>query len=198
VMIELKDPHSQLQMLNVILLSIERGDSPNLVAAGLPPNLLDDLRELKHVDLTRLVSKPLGFTLALEPSVLSHQIRVLNEQLDQQRLREYFALHAAPVSLMQQLFRMSREEVFALRHALKVAPDSASSSPLSRSVREQIESAWLKARIDFGKAQSLADKARLWLKLHKAMPLPISMATIYNVVMSFESLGGEKCKEVTL
>lgn len=184
----LQAPSLQLQIINELVLGIELGQIAMLMDAGIPAALLDDLRELKHADIARLVTKPLGFSLAIDATQLQHQLQTLKAQVSQRLLLEYFVQHKAPVTLIQQLFKISRSDITALRKAMGAAEDNLYLS-IGERVRTDIEAKWLSVRGDFvANAQSPTQLALGWQTLHKCFETH-SLATLYSVVQSFERMG---------
>ena len=179
------DADVQLQVLNLIVRRIEQGQSLRLVEAGLPADLLDDLRELKHADMARLVEQPLGVSIRIEAPVLHHQIRVLNAQTNERRMVEYFIAAQAPVSLLRQCFNLARTDITLLRRAMHVS-DEAGYGRVREADRKQIEAFWLAHKPAAG---SSADQLiTFWSELHKGFSQH-TLATLYSVIQSFERLG---------
>ncbi len=182
------DADVQLQLLNLLVRRIEQGHSPKLVEAGLSPQLLDDLRELKHADMARLVEQPLGLSIMVEAPMLHHQIRVLNAQMSERRTLEYFVAAQAPVALLRQCFRLTKSEITSLRRAMHVADDAAY-SPVRAADKRAIEAHWLN-----NTPAAHAEPAELiafWMDLHRRFE-HLTLASIYGAVQSFERLAREQ------
>jgi Protein of unknown function (DUF2857) len=200
-MIELTSHHTQLQALTYLLQAIEAGHATDLVKAGIPALLLDDLRDMKHVDIARLAAQPLGFKLVVNTDKLSHEIRVLKRQLAQQENLEYFAQHGAPISLIQKLFKLNRETAVGLRRAFKSSQMEANASQRASSIgayeRHTIEVAWAKLKQEAMMGESsqqfksktlpLDSQIDIWLALHQQFS-HLTIASLHTIALNYEKL----------
>lgn len=189
------DPQTQKLVLDLLTTAVEAGHHQPLIDAGLPASLLDELRQLRSFELTRLIHRDLNFGLVIDSTALTHQIHILKAQLDDQRIREQFIGAGCPTPLAQRLFRMNKRDVLALRLSLAVAkPLGAVRSPAQR---HNIEDRWLALRpTGFEWCQrhtpaSLKAEIKSWQALMREFS-GLSLHSLYQVVMRFERFGATK------
>ena len=188
-MLSLTEPDIQLAVLAHSIHQIERGRVDDLVQAGVSPETLDLLRAMRASDLRRLADQPLGFRIVFDDTSLTHQVRSLSDQRDAQMRLEYFIKHAAPVSLLKELFTISRPEITHMRTQLGVTDfkPQVINEPLQR----EIVQIWITLRksVDWSQ-RTRAQHQHLWQCLHEHFARSkLSMATLYSQVLSFERLG---------
>lgn len=182
------DPQVQKFILDLITGAIEAGEHEYLMNAGVPAELLDELRELKSYELTRLIQRDLNFSLVLDSVALSHQIHVLKLQLDEQRTREFFIGRGCPTPLAARLFRMGKRDVLAMRLSLGTPKPMMSLKP---SLKPVVEDAWLRCRpANFCwwaplTTESVKAEVRSWQVLLAEFP-ELNLLTLYQIVMRFE------------
>ena len=191
------DPQVQKFILDLITGAIEAGEHQQLINAGVPAELLDELRELKSYELTRLIQRDLCFTLVLDSVALSHQIRVLKLQLDEQRTRELFIGRGCPTPLAARLFRMGKRDVLALRLSLGMPRPAMGLRPSQKPV---VEDAWIRCRPpNFCwwaplTNESLRTELESWKALLAEFP-ELNLLTLYQIVMRFERFGTAEEKQ---
>jgi hypothetical protein len=188
-MLTLTEPDIQHALLAHTIHQIERGHVDVLVQAGLTPDTLDMLREMRASDIRRLADQPLGFSVVFDANGLSHQVRSLSDQREAQIRLEYFVANAAPTSLLRELFTVSREDITRMRTQMGV--EDVKPQTLSNTLKNDIIQIWttLSQSAD-GAQRSKAQHQGLWMCLHEHFaPLKLSLATLYSQVQSFERLG---------
>lgn len=185
------DPQVQKFILDLITGAIEAGEHEQLMNAGVPAELLDELRELKSYELNRLIQRDLSFCLVLNSVALSHQIHVLKLQLDEQRTREFFIGRGCPTPLAARLFRMGKRDVLAMRLSLGTPKPVIS---LRSSQKTVVEDAWIRCRPpNFCwwaplTNEPLRVELQSWKRLMTEFP-ELNLLTLYQIVMRFERFG---------
>jgi Protein of unknown function (DUF2857) len=188
-MFQLKDPDIQQALLAHTIHQIERGQVDALVQAGVSPETLDLLREMRASDLRRLADQPLGFFVKFDAVSLTHQVRSLSDQREAQMRLEYFVMHAAPSTLLRELFTITRGEITQMRTQLGVT--ELKPQVITESLQREVVQVWttLRKSVDWSQ-RTRAQHQHLWKCLHEHFAKSgLSMATLYSQVLSFERLG---------
>lgn len=186
------DPQVQKLLLDLLTTAVEAGDHHRLIEAGLPATLLDDLRQLRSYEVTRLIHRDLNFGLLVDSTAMAHQIHILKAQLDDQRTREQFVAAGCPTPLALRLFRMNKRDVLAMRLSLNVGRPTG--AVRSAAQRQQVEDRWLAMRpvgFEWCRSQTpelLKAEVRCWQALMREFS-GFSLHSLYQVVMRFERFG---------
>lgn len=195
------DPSVQKTVLDLLLQAAESGQQGSLIAAGLDGQILDELRHLRGLEISRLVQRDLGFTVMISNTALGHQISILKSQLETQKLTEEFALRGCPTPLFTRLFRMNKRNVIELRERLGINLTTTTLQPASTADKRAIEDAWIKLRPPGmsswanPSADTIKQEQRSWQKLMRLFP-HISLLTLYSTVARFERLGREEAPSI--
>jgi hypothetical protein len=189
------DPTVQKTVLDLLLQAAESGQHGSLIASGLDSQVLDALRHLRSLEISRLVQRDLGFTLTISNSTLSHQISILKSQLETQKLTEEFALRGCPTPLFTRLFRMNKRNVIELRERLGINLSTTTLQPASNADKRAIEDAWIKLRPPGSSwthpsTESIKLEQRSWQSIMRLFP-HMSLLTLYSTVARFERLGSD-------
>ena len=143
-MLHIINPLLKRLLLEQIVEQIDGGGLDELLQAGFSAEFLDMLRHRPARDLIKLSeSETLNFQVAIhEPSVAGFL-----QRLDAMRrdafMREYFVRHGAPVRVVSEFFRMSAEDVRALRAQLLPPQDQQSRQRMpAPDVRDRIHEFW--------------------------------------------------------
>ena len=188
-MFALTEPDIQQALLAHTIHQIERGRVNDLVQAGLSPETLDLLREMRASDLRRLADQPLGFRIEFDATGLTHQVRSLSDQRESQIRLEYFVGNAAPTSLLKELFTITRTDVTRMREQMGVT--NVKPQVLGEPLQREVVQVWttLRKSVDWSQ-RTRAQHQHLWKCLHEHFTTQqLTMATLYSQVLSFERLG---------
>ena len=143
-MLSITNPMLKRLMLEQIIELIDGGAMDELLEAGFSGEFLDSLRHRPARDLIKIADNPaLGFRASVhEADVVSYLNRLDAMRRDDQRL-EYFVRNGAPLRMICDYFRMSKEDVRALRNQL-LSPDELSERDRmpSDEVRDAIHAHW--------------------------------------------------------
>jgi hypothetical protein len=190
------DPTVQKTVLDILLQAAENGQQGSLIASGLDSQVLDALRHLRGLELSRLVQRDLGFTLTISNATLSHQIGILKNQLETQRLIEEFALRGCPTPLFTRLFKLNKRNVIDVRERLGINLSTTTLQPATNADKRAIEDAWIKLRPPGSSwthpsPESIKLEQRSWQNIMRLFP-HISLLTLYSTVARFERLGSDE------
>lgn len=157
-----------------------------MLANGLDPAMLERLRRLPARDLLRVVNMP---QLEIKVGFSTASVLACLDQVEAERrgavLFEYFVAQGAPIDVVQQLFRVSKEEVRALRKQFDDATGVSNRSgrpslpPLTK--RQQVHEDWAKVQCEFV-AASLRERYYQLHQLHQ----DLSMAEMLNTINEFK------------
>jgi hypothetical protein len=124
---------------------IDAGHIEPLIAAGLPPELLDVLRNRRLRDITRIAEDAsISFHIRLDSQRLTSAFLRLDAVIRDKELLEYFVRHRAPSQMLTRIFRVGSQELRAMREILCTNDTEHGGRPImpDHTVREHIHAAW--------------------------------------------------------
>lgn len=191
-MILLDDEDQQLIRLLLLKLvaMIERGKFAELLEAGfLDQEFLNRIRDLKARDICRVsLHKGLRIGVYVDVPSLVHAVGALARGQDDDGTLDYYIFHGATIAMLQDLFRLSRDDAISRRRYLLGAKaaeelEHGGRAKLPRgAVRAEIERAWL------GLQCSSIPLTTCYRKLHEQFA-GLSLATIYGAVAAISRKG---------
>lgn len=136
------DPTTKRLVLEQLIEQVE-SSLEDLLKLGLDPELLDSLRNRPVRDFLRAGQmSTLELSVELDEGNLRYVfMRTVDERRDQS-LREYFVKNGASTEILNRLFKMSRDEIAALRDLLTSNPRTGRPPLPSQFEREDIHRAW--------------------------------------------------------
>ena len=155
-------------ILDQIVESIDSGGLDDLLQAGFSPEFLDSMRHRPARDLIKIAEIPsLEFRVSIQEREISAYLSRLDRIRQDSQMCEYFVRHGAAVQVVCNLFRMSAEDVRALRAQLLPPQEQAGRNRMPPiAVRDQIHARWHALRQAMPQASQ-----RDWLyELHQAFP----------------------------
>ncbi len=167
-MLCITNPTLKRLMLEQIVEQIDGGGIDELLESGFSAEFLDMLRHRPARDLIKVSEFP---CLSLRVSVQEQAIMSYLTRLDAMRrdshMREYFIRHGAPVRVMCDFFRMSAEDVRALRAQLLPPHEQQGRNRMPPpDVRDRIHDTWHAISRDHPNAPP---RERMYL-LHQSFP----------------------------
>ena len=171
--IPIRDSATRLFLLGQLVSHIESSDQSNiaqLIAAGIPSETLESLRNLTLADTVRFASGYLGISISIDCRALVQQLQRIDRARDDRSLYESFVRRGASPRLVARLFGMSEVDVRRLRKL--VAPAACTGGRPRRAdddTRGAIQALWAL----LVQAQELAERDRWWQLANRFEDLPI-------------------------
>jgi len=159
-----------LSQLVALLDNQAHADVPGVAGAGLPPELLDQLRRLTVVDLARWGSGFLGLSIQVDAIELQRELARIDRARDDRSLYESFVRRGASPRLVARLFGVSDGDVRRLRRLIAPAVVVGGRPRLPNEERRiDITAMWASLE-----NSDLSDRRRYW-QLSEAFPdVPIT------------------------
>lgn len=184
------------QLIRLILLKlvamIERGKFPELVKAGFLDDFLNRIRDLKARDICH-ISLHKGLRIGVHVDVPSLVRAVASLHLSpggDDEMLDYFILNHATVSMIEDIFRLSKSEVATRRRYLLGAEAAESLERGGRArlprgaARAELERAWLALQC------GSIPLTRCYRRLHEQFP-HLSLGSIYATVKFIQRQRGQ-------
>lgn len=171
--IPIRDSATRLFLLGQLVSHIETSDQSNiaqLIAAGIPPETMESLRNLTLADTVRFANGYLGISISIDCRALVQQLQRIDRARDDRSLYESFVRRGASPRLVARLFGMSEVDVRRLRRL--IAPAACTGGRPRRpdeDTREAIQALWLLLQ----REQELAERERWWQLAARFEELPI-------------------------
>jgi Protein of unknown function (DUF2857) len=184
IMLRVKDPTLKRLLLEHMVEQLEAGgdDLDALLTAGVDPELLDLLRRRSARDFIAVAQMDLFVPSAFfDNDILKGCLQRIDSRRRDDELREYFVSHGAPMSMLNEVFKLSRDEARRLR-TLLVPQGTHIGSPKMPAVQERqpIHEAWAQLERTQG-STSLRERV---YELHQRFP-DFSIAALWATVNEF-------------
>ena len=143
-MLQITNPILKRLMLEQIVEQIDGGGLDDLLAAGFSAEFLDMLRHRPARDLIKISEFPgMNLRVSLQEQTISNYLNRLDAMRRDSHMREYFIRHGAPVRVMCDFFRMSADDVRALRAQLLPPQEKQGRNRMpAPEVRDRIHDKW--------------------------------------------------------
>lgn len=113
------DPTLKFRVLTMLIDRLNRGGMDDLLNAGFSPEFLDGIRYITVWDLSQIISQDdSAFSVSINEDAILKNLHKIEVRRRYTKMREYFVKNYAPMQMMNELFRMSNEEVRSLREKL--------------------------------------------------------------------------------
>lgn len=176
---ELRDPQVRLVLLNYLAVHLTEARLSDLSETGIDISLLDQLRRLNALDLSRLAAiRSLSIGVSLDGSALDAGLRTVALVSETKDLEAYFIRHGASTGLMNRLFKLRAKLTLQRRREMGVHSRCGRLVMPDEAARAQIFRVWhdLSGR---------SPRAR-YCELHKAFP-HLSIAVLEAVIRQYEA-----------
>lgn len=160
--IPIRDSATRLFLLGQLVSHIETSDQSNiaqLIAAGIPPESLESLRNLTLADTVRFANGYLGISINIDCRALVQQLQHIDRARVDRNLYESFVRRGASPRLVARLFGMSEVDVRRLRRL--IAPEACTGGRPRRpdeDTRDAIQARWLLLQ----REHELVERERWW------------------------------------
>ena len=188
--IQITDPTLKQAIMTHMIDRIDRGGMDDLLAAGVDPDFIDELRRRSVRDLGEISrSDQLQLGVQIDPSVTRTCLARLDMRRRDQELMESFIRMGATADLLHKLFRMSKADFHSYRRMLTQG-DSGFSCGRTRQIpeaeRDEIHRVWSKLTADG--TRSFRD---CFTELFKQYP-DVHVNALYLAVREYDELAAEK------
>lgn len=161
--IQITDPSLKQAILAHFIDQIDHGGMDKLLAAGVHPSFIDEIRTRPTRDLGYAARHA---EVRIEASIDAGRIMGCFMRIDDSRkaetLKEYFINHGASANLLREMFHVSKAEVFSLRQVLNSKSKGHGRTKLPpESIRDAIYSTWSSIKSEFVNEQAREQLYRL-------------------------------------
>ena len=174
-------------VLEHLVEQVDSGGVDSLLASGLSPELIDDLRVRPTRDFFHAAQVE-GFAIKVtfDPKQLMSCLYMRDRARRDEMLKEYFVRHGASIMLLRNLFTLSKQELQRLRIELDLTEKATNGRPRlpPTSIRDHIHNEWHAICHTF---KDEPERERLW-RLHQKFPA-YSIASIHRCTDEFKELG---------
>jgi hypothetical protein len=178
-MLELRDPQLRLVLLNHLAVRLTEAGLSDLTEAGLDGSLLDQLRRLRALDLSRLAAmRSLSIGVSLDGKALEASLRTVALVSETKDMETYFIRHGASTGLMNRLFKLRVKLTLRRRRDMGVKSRCGRLLMPDQRTQDRIFRVW----------HDLIDptlRAR-YFQLHQAFP-HLSIAVLETVIRQYEA-----------
>jgi hypothetical protein len=185
--IPVTDPALKLAILAHMIEKIDGGGLDELLAAGVSPAFIDDLRRRQARDVGHAARQAI---CRVEVIVDTAQVQQCFDRIDQTRrdeqIKEYFIRHGASSTLLRNLFKLSKSAVNELRQALGLEQETPVGRPRlpEEAVRDQIHVVWQQIRTAKPHASTREQFHQLHQRLNEHHP-----NVLWAAIEEFDALG---------
>lgn len=165
-MLQIKDPLIKRLLLEQIVEEIDGGGIDGLLRAGFSAEFLDSMRHRSARDLIRIAALPINLHVRFEEDSVASFLSRLDSSRKSAKMCEYFIRHGASVRMMCDLFRLSAEDVRALRAQLLDAEDATRGRMPPARERDRIHESWHALKTAHPKASFRDQVYRLHQQFH--------------------------------
>jgi hypothetical protein len=182
--ININDPTLTKLLLEHMVEQAEAGGLDDLLASGLRPELVDDLRQRPLRDFYYAAQHGgLAMSVQIDVRALETCLWRRDQAKHTEMLKEYFIRNGASIDLLRTLFTLSKQELQRYRSDLDLSKSGSNGRPRMppASIRDKIHQRWH----DIVQAQPQShDRYRLWL-LHQDYSA-YSISALHRVITEFD------------
>lgn len=184
MMININDPMLTKLLLEHVVELAEGGGLDQILASGVQPELVDDLRQRPVRDFF-YAARNGGLTMSVQIDTQNLQACLWRRDIAKhtETLKEYFIRHGASIELLRSLFTLSKQELQRLRTELDLSKDGPNGRPRMppSAVRDVIHQKWHAISQAHPDAH---ERDRLW-SLHQEFSA-FSIAALHRVITEFD------------
>ena len=187
MMINISDPTLTKMLLEHVVEQAEAGGLDQLLASGLRPELVDDLRQRPLRDFF-YAARNGGLAMSVQFDIKNLEACLWRRDIAKhtETLKEYFVRHGASIEMLRSLFTLSKQELQRLRTELdlsKVGPNGRPRMPPA-SIRDKIHQRWHA----IGQSQPNSHQRDRLCSLHQEFS-SFSIAALHRVITEFDETG---------
>lgn len=185
--IPVTDPALKQAILAHMIEKIDSGRLDELLAAGVHPSFLDDLRHRQARDVGHAARQAI---CRVEVCIDPKQVKTCFDRIDQNRrdeqIKEHLVRHGASSTLLRILFKLSKATVNELRQTLGLEQDTLAGRPRmpEESVRDQIHGVWHQIQ----KSTPHASLREQFFQLHQQFSV-LHPNVVWAAVEEYDALG---------